>query len=321
MEETGACGAGQRRVAAASRRAGSCLRCLVAVLMVCAAAGDSDGLREHLANEWNLRQQLLDGYNRFDSPRDARAYLQLYLSQLIKVDTAAQTWKIGGWWRTTWQDSRLAWDAERWNIDSMAFTEDEIWRVDEYVYEALRESTSGKTTLMHVYPDGVSPALRALAPHPTPSSTSSECASRNGSRLRSTVSNPHTMTPPPPRGLSRHGERDAAASAHVGLSHESQRISVRHASLQLYRWLHWPQVIFIHSPLPQPARARTHTHTHTHTIYKHSIEMLDILPKPIADPGTWWTDDDPASVLHNRSGYSLLDDFFGGGWTKKQIHT
>lgn len=116
---------------------------------------ERDETRRQIENEAQLRKHLLKSYDRLKLPPNAIAYVQLYLSQLISVDTSAQSWVIGGWWRASWTDPRLAWEESRWNISSLAFTEKEIWRPDEYVYDCVSEQRSrGSGTLMHAYPSG-----------------------------------------------------------------------------------------------------------------------------------------------------------------------
>lgn len=102
-----------------------------------------------------LRSHVLDGYSRLRPPENATAKLQLYLTQLVKVDTEKQSWTIGGWWRVAWQDQRLSWEESQWNVSFLSFAEDDIWRPDDTVHEAIQDMKSRDTpTMITVSPDG-----------------------------------------------------------------------------------------------------------------------------------------------------------------------
>jgi len=89
-----------------------------------------------------LRAHLLANYSRQTPPPRAVARVQLFLSQLVNVDTAAQTFTIQGWWRLAWRDPRLAWDPAVYGMSSLVFAEGAIWRPDEFIYETISEVQS-----------------------------------------------------------------------------------------------------------------------------------------------------------------------------------
>lgn len=122
-----------------------CAVCLLSLLVAvpCAATGVNVTLpapdlgSEGLAQA--LRRHLLSNYSYQSPAPGAVARVQLFLSQLVAVDTAKQTFSIQGWWRLSWQDPRLVWNPDVWGITSLVFEESEIWRPDEFIYETISE--------------------------------------------------------------------------------------------------------------------------------------------------------------------------------------
>ena len=111
--------------------------------------------REFVHSVTLLREHLLKDYSPLRPPPNARATVQLYLTQLVKVDTEKQTWTIGGWWRMAWKDTRLSWEENKWNVSFLSFAEGDIWRPDDTVHEAIQDLKSRDTpTMITVGPDG-----------------------------------------------------------------------------------------------------------------------------------------------------------------------
>jgi hypothetical protein len=187
---------------------------------------EDDATRRKIENEVKLRRHLLDQYDRLALPPNAIAYVQLYLSQLISVDTANQQWIIGGWWRASWTDPRLAWNESEWEISSMAFTGADIWRPDEVVYDCISEqrSRSSQMTLMHAYPSG---AVSVTEP----------------------------------------------------------RVTTLACRMNLAAFPFDTQVC-----------------NFTVGSKSHASAALDILPRPISDPASWWREQGEDAMMHNRSG-------------------
>ena len=82
-------------------------------------------------------------YNADVPPLDARVQVQWQLVQLVAISTSSQTVTMLGWWRMYWLDLRLAWDPKdpvNKGIERMVFDIDNIWRPDEFIYEAISES-------------------------------------------------------------------------------------------------------------------------------------------------------------------------------------
>jgi hypothetical protein len=96
----------------------------------------------NLKIESQLRSRLMANYSVQTPAPSAKAFVQLFLSQLVNVDTAEQTFSIHGWWRLKWVDQRLSWDSNLWNITEVVFDYDEIWKPDDYIYETISEVTT-----------------------------------------------------------------------------------------------------------------------------------------------------------------------------------
>lgn len=139
---------GERFVVEHGRRLGHLAPSSVASLM-----NSKD--RQFVQSVTLLRAHLLKDYSPLRPPPNARATVQLYLTQLVKVDTEKQTWTIGGWWRMAWKDTRLSWEENKWNVSFLSFAEGDIWRPDDTVHEAIQDLKSRATpTMITVGPDG-----------------------------------------------------------------------------------------------------------------------------------------------------------------------
>ena len=91
------------------------------------------------AHSTGLKAKLLRNYERTSPPDLQKGVVvrnQLYLEQLVEVNTPLQTWTIQYWSRSYWKDERLSWNISEWpGISDLTFTQDELWHPDEFIYE------------------------------------------------------------------------------------------------------------------------------------------------------------------------------------------
>ena len=108
------------------------------------------------AHSTGLKAKLLRNYERTSPPDLQKGVVvrnQLYLEQLVEVNTPLQTWTIQYWSRSYWKDERLSWNISEWpGISDLTFTQDELWHPDEFIYETV--SFSQAPTRIVVNPDG-----------------------------------------------------------------------------------------------------------------------------------------------------------------------
>ena len=109
-------------------------------LTVAPAAGQGPsspvkGSAARLDARTRLYNDLLEGYAPTIPPAGVVVQSQMFLEQLVEVDTPRQTFTIQYWSRAYWNDPRLSWNATEWGIDTITFGPGEVWQPDEYIYE------------------------------------------------------------------------------------------------------------------------------------------------------------------------------------------
>lgn len=99
------------------------------------ASSPVKGSAARLDAKTRLYNYLLEGYAPTIPPEGVVVQSQMFLEQLVEVNTPRQTFTIQYWSRAYWNDPRLGWNATEWGINTITFGPGEVWQPDEYIYE------------------------------------------------------------------------------------------------------------------------------------------------------------------------------------------
>mmetsp|Transcript_135820 Transcript_135820/g.433423 ORF Transcript_135820/g.433423 Transcript_135820/m.433423 type:complete len:264 (+) Transcript_135820:53-844(+) len=85
--------------------------------------------------------------------------VQLYLTQLNSVDPKQGTIEINGFFRTWWNDPRLAYNGTENGgcfdvVNLYGSSQSKIWQPDIYVDNLMQRTTKGTKSLVQIYPSG-----------------------------------------------------------------------------------------------------------------------------------------------------------------------
>lgn len=65
--------------------------------------------------------------------------IQFSLLNILEVSTTDERFEMQGWWRMRWVDPQLKWDADKWGVKQLTFSEAQIWKPDITAYEHVED--------------------------------------------------------------------------------------------------------------------------------------------------------------------------------------
>lgn len=120
---------------ASSRIAGLlCAVCLATLLPSAVQLNQTSrqALKEHLLGDYDpIVMPVVDG--------GLQVEVEFVLMQFIEISTKYETVEMQGWLRQYWDDPRLSWDENEFDVPAFHVPIDQVWRPDIVMYEAVEE--------------------------------------------------------------------------------------------------------------------------------------------------------------------------------------